>query len=73
MGWFGNVWVSEVLKTLGWQLTQKLPDVTRFEVIDYTEGRVCVVYGCEAELSWQDNGRTLKVFVKSVPERYKKK
>lgn len=36
---------------------------TRFEVIDKT-GRVYVNNNCEFELSWQDQGRTLKVFIK---------
>ena len=36
---------------------------TRFEVIDKT-GRVYVNNNCEFELSWQDEGRTLKVFIK---------
>ena len=38
-------------------------DVTRFEVID-ENGRVLYCRPCEVELSYQDNGRTLKVFVK---------
>jgi hypothetical protein len=37
--------------------------VTRFEVIDHTEGRLLVKYGVEVELSYQDDGRTLKVFL----------
>lgn len=38
--------------------------VTRIEVIDET-GRVYVKYGAAVELSYQDDGRTLKVFVRS--------
>jgi hypothetical protein len=41
--------------------------VTRFEVID-ENGRVYVknsLYNCHLELSYQDDGRTLKVFIKS--------
>ena len=41
----------------------KLPKVTRLEVIDKT-GRAYVVYNSEVELSYQDNARTLKIFVK---------
>lgn len=41
----------------------KLPKVTRFEVVDHT-GRVYVIYNAEVELSYQDDARTLKVFVK---------
>jgi hypothetical protein len=37
--------------------------VTRIEVIDES-GRVYVKYGVEVELSYQDGGKTLKVFVK---------
>ena len=40
--------------------------VTRFEVID-ENGRVYVknsLYNCHLELSYQDDGRTLKVFIK---------
>jgi hypothetical protein len=36
--------------------------VTRFEVIDET-GRVLTYYGVKVQLSYQDDGRTLKVFV----------
>lgn len=44
------------------------PQVTRFEVIDHRHGapsvgRVFVAWGCSVELSYQDDGRTLKVFV----------
>lgn len=41
-------------------------DVTRFEVIDYRiggEGRAFVAWPASVELSYQDDGRTLKVFV----------
>jgi hypothetical protein len=37
--------------------------VTRFEVIDET-GRVIVKHGVDVELCYQDNGQTLKVFLK---------
>ena len=37
--------------------------VTRFEVID-ENGRVYVAKECKVELSYQDDGRTLKVFIK---------
>lgn len=36
--------------------------VTRFEVID-TNGRVYQKWNCNVELSYQDDGRTLKVFI----------
>lgn len=39
--------------------------VTRFEVID-ENGRVYVAKDCKVELSYQDDGRTLKVFIKKL-------
>ena len=42
-----------------------LTRVTRFEVIDET-GRVIVKYGVAIEASLQDDGRTLKVFTRTV-------
>lgn len=42
---------------------QGLPDVTRFEIID-EEGRVYVADGVSVLLSVQDQGRTLKVYVR---------
>jgi len=36
--------------------------VTRFEVIDES-GRVCTRHNCKVELSYQDDGKTLKVFL----------
>lgn len=41
-----------------------LSKVTRFEVIGNNVGRMIVLYGVEVELSLQDDGRTLKAFVK---------
>jgi hypothetical protein len=43
--------------------------VTRFEVIDHTkdgEGRVLTKYGVNVELNYQDEGRTLKVFLTDI-------
>ena len=42
------------------------PEVTRFEVIDHTskaKGRVVVEYGVKVEVSIQDDGRTMKIFL----------
>lgn len=48
------------------------PAVTRFEVIDHAPGKVTyspdiprsvVAYGVNVELSWQDDGTTMKVFL----------
>lgn len=41
------------------------PVVTRFEVID-EQGRRYTNNACAIELSYQDGGKTLKVFVKSI-------
>ena len=39
--------------------------LTRFEVID-ENGRAYTEYYCKVELSYQDDGRTLKVFINSL-------
>ena len=39
--------------------------VTRFEVID-ENGRAYTKHNCKIELSYQDDGRTLKVFIKPL-------
>lgn len=52
--------------------THKLSKVTRFEVIEEGFGRFLVRNLVEVELSYQDCGRTLKVFVKPRG-RFKKK
>ena len=39
--------------------------VTRVEVVDET-GRVYTKWNCSIELSYQDDGRTLKVFIKPL-------
>jgi hypothetical protein len=39
--------------------------LTRFEVID-ENGRAYTEYSCKVELSYQDDGRTLKVFIKQL-------
>lgn len=44
-------------------MTDQFKDVTRFEVIDES-GRAYTASWAEIELSLQDDGRTLKVFVK---------
>jgi len=44
----------------------KTNKITRFEVIDHTEGgtgRDFVKYNCEIEMQLQDDGKTLKVFL----------
>lgn len=49
-------------------------DVTRFEVIDHTKsledggGRVMVKYGVKVDISMQDRGRTIKVFLTTPTE-----
>ena len=42
--------------------------INRFEVIDET-GRVIVKHGVSVELSYQDDGQTLKVFLKDIKLR----
>jgi hypothetical protein len=41
--------------------------VTRFEVID-EHGRAYTYPYCKVELSYQDDGRTLKVFIKPLKQ-----
>jgi hypothetical protein len=41
--------------------------VTRFEVID-EHGRAYTDHYCKVELSYQDDGRTLKVFIKPLKQ-----
>ena len=43
-------------------------DINRFEVIDET-GRVIVRHGVSVELNYQDDGKTLKVFLKDIKIR----
>jgi hypothetical protein len=53
--------------------SKKEGKVTRFEVIDHSstgEGRAFVKYNIAVKLSYQDDGRTLKVFV-TDPEKDK--
>jgi len=47
------------------QTSNDTSKVTRFEVID-EKGRVYTNYNCNIELSFQDENRTLKVFIKSL-------
>ena len=42
--------------------------VTRFEVID-ENGRVYQKWNCKVELSYQDDGQTLKVFIKPLNKK----
>jgi hypothetical protein len=45
---------------------QPIDKVTRFEVIDHTKkqrGRIVVEYGVKVEVSIQDDGKTMKVFL----------
>lgn len=64
-------WLAEFISSLG-AIFPDCPAVTRFEAIDHTKGlasisptsvRAVVAYGISAELSLQDDGRTLKVFL----------
>mgnify|MGYP001431543545 FL=1 len=43
-------------------------NINRFEVIDET-GRVIVRHGVSVELNYQDDGKTLKVFLKDIKIR----
>jgi hypothetical protein len=46
--------------------------VTRFEVIDHTSkkrGRIIVEYGVNVEISIQDDGQTMKVFLTDAKQQ----
>lgn len=43
--------------------------VTRFELIDES-GRVYSSWNCKVELSYQDDDRTLKVFIKKLNKQH---
>ena len=48
---------------------ERISNVTRVEVIDYRRdpARCYAEWGVRAELAYQDEGRTLKVFVRAAP------
>ena len=50
------------LEAIYQEASRKENKITRFEVIDET-GRAYVNNKCQIELSYQDEGKTLKVFV----------
>jgi hypothetical protein len=48
--------------------------ITRFEVIDHTNkkrGRIVVEYGVSVEISIQDDGKTMKVFLTDTKSQEK--
>jgi transcription elongation factor GreA-like protein len=58
--------IKHSIKYYAQEMIYPAEKVTRFEVIDHTKemrGRAYVKYDIEVELSFQDDGRTLKVFV----------
>lgn len=63
---FYNDLIIESIEYYAQQIHYPTEKVTRFEVIDHTKemlGRAYVKYGVDIELSFQDDGKTLKVFV----------
>ena len=58
--------IKHSIKYYGQEMIYPTEKVTRFEVIDHTKdmlGRVYVKNNTEVELSFQDDGKTLKVFI----------
>jgi hypothetical protein len=58
--------IKHSIKYYAQEMIYPAEKVTRFEVIDHTKemrGRAYVKYNIEVELSFQDDGQTLKVFV----------
>jgi hypothetical protein len=48
------------------EFLEQIKKVNRFEVIDHTwekEGRIVVKYGVDVEVSIQDDGKTMKIFL----------
>lgn len=63
---FYNDLIIECIKYYGQEMHYPTEKVSRFEVIDHTKemiGRVYVKYDISIDLSFQDDGKTLKVFV----------
>jgi hypothetical protein len=62
-----QVWIiNEIIKMAEQKvLTSKNQTLTRFEVIN-EHGRAYTDYYCKVELSYQDDDRTLKVFIKPI-------
>jgi hypothetical protein len=63
-----NSLIADIRTLLATQKEALAEKVTRFEVIDYTKAnkdvaRVLVKYDVKVELSYQDDDRTLKVFL----------
>lgn len=74
--WYGDYVTAkaEALAALDRYYHSQTEKVTRFEVIDHREGseaygRAFVSHGVGVELSYQDDGRTLKVFVNQLKEK----
>jgi hypothetical protein len=55
--------MSELDKESNKRVNEEISEVTRFEVISKNGGRDVVEYGVKVELSIQDDGRTLKIFL----------
>lgn len=63
---FYNDLIIQCIEYYGQQMHYPTEKVTRFEVIDHTKemiGRAYVKHNITIDLSFQDNGQTLKVFV----------
>ena len=57
--------ISERIRKHNERKPKVTPRIARFEVIDAT-GRAYIAKDCKIDLSYQDDGRTLKVFVKPL-------
>lgn len=56
-------------------MTVETEKITRFEVIDHTselQGRILVKYGVKVEISIQDDGKTMKIFLTDNTDNNKK-
>jgi hypothetical protein len=59
--------LKEYIQSIADKEFEYLPGVTRFEVID-EQGRAYTRHGVDVRLSFQDDGRTLKVFIDKPKE-----
>lgn len=61
--WDESIDIKQIIEQAKGMEKEQNSGVTRFEVVD-DNGRVYSKWNCKIELSYQDDGKTLKVFVK---------
>jgi hypothetical protein len=61
--WDESINIKQIIEQAKGMEKEQNSGVTRFEVVDES-GRVYSKWNCKIELSYQDDGKTLKVFVR---------